>query len=470
MRLVRAGAVLYILSAGIVTGQNRGAQLPLSASQQTSGPTVASPTQSNRQAQEVRTYVDVGVSLNTVVDQVKAAFLAERLSIAGSSAAGVVASDPMVKNPAARFPYTEVYRAVITQTDSGGVSVRLSGTGQNGSAPPYALTSEMVSQNPGPNDSAWALLERLAARLKGAGGPGDARPSAPVVAAFRETARDVAERIRLAADAMPAEQYNVRAAPSLPTFAETVFRVGLMTDDVCSRLGRVPRPERTPVSSTSSKTSLVDRAAEAFQFCDQVTASVPDSDLANPIQFTFHPGPEPAPRVPRAQALMLLTAYWADVYAQLARSVRLVGRVPPEVCRGGDKVDWNLNPLCDSGFIICKDVGGGRYDLTFTLSDSTYSITSDGKGPYRPVGNVRVVAQRPVGLLMFANPAADSASHRSIRLDLSRPVPGDIGVPRGVVVADRDVELSAQVLLGARQHGTQRARDSDWHDSENPAT
>ena len=268
--------------------------------------------------------------------------------------------------------------------------------------------------------------------------------AAPVVAAFRESARNVGERIRLAADAMPAGQYNSRVTPTLPTFGDTVFQLGLVTDDICSRLGRVPRPVRSAVSSTSSKTSLVERVAEAFQFCEQVMASVPDSDLANPVWFTFRQGPLPAPSMPRAEAVMLVTAYWADAYAQLATSLRLIGRVPPEVCRGGDKVDWNLNPLCDSGFVICRDVGGGRPGLTLSLSDSSYAITSDGKGPYRSAGNVRVVAQRPVGLLMFASPAADSASHRSIRLDLRHPVPGGIGVPLGIVVADRDVELSAK--------------------------
>ena len=238
--------------------------------------------------------------------------------------------------------------------------------------------------------------------------------------------------------------YNFRVTPTLPTFGDILYQVGLTTDDLCSRLGRAPRPERTAVSATSNKAALVERVTEAFQFCDRAMAPIVDSDLANPVLFTFRPGVQPAPRVPRAHALMLLTAYWADAYAQLAMSVRLIGRVPPEVCRSGDKVGWDLNPLCDSGFVICRDVGGGRPGLTFTLGDSSQGITSDGKGPYRTEGNIRVVAQRPAALLMFASPATDNASHRSIRIDLSRPVPGGKGVPLGIVVADRDLELSAR--------------------------
>jgi len=50
---------------------------------------------------------------------------------------------------------------------------------------------------------------------------------------------------------------------------------------------------------------------------------------------------------------------------------------------------------------------------------------------------------------MFANPPTDDASHRSIHVDLTHPVPHGTNVLRGVIIADRDLQLSAQYYTDA---------------------
>ena len=272
-----------------------------------------------------------------------------------------------------------------------------------------------------------------------------AQSPSPVTAAFRATVQDLAERIGLAAEAMPAERYTFRAPPAQRSFGEIVHQLGQMTDYLCSRLARTPHPRRSDLSPTSRKDTLVARISEAFGFCDQAMATVADSALADSVRIELrYNALAPEPRMPRAQGLMIATAYWADTYAQLANALRLVGRVPPEMCRGAARANWNLNPLCDSGVNLCNDVGGGRGGYAFTLGDSPYSVRSDGRGPYRAGANVLLVAAARPAVIVFGAPAADSTPRRSIRVDITRPVPGDIGVPLGIVLADHDIEVAAQ--------------------------
>ena len=47
-------------------------------------------------------------------------------------------------------------------------------------------------------------------------------------------------------------------------------------------------------------------------------------------------------------------------------------------------------------------------------------------------------------MMMLKPPQRGDTSVRSINIDLSRPVPGDIGVPLGVIVQSGDTELGAQ--------------------------
>lgn len=76
----------------------------------------------------------------------------------------------------------------------------------------------------------------------------------------------------------------------------------------------------------------------------------------------------------------------------------------------------------------------GRSAGFVVLSDSGYSIRSDGKGPYRNgSANVRVLAA--AGAVLFLHGTSGDAV-RSFAVDLNHPVPGDIGRKRGRVKAD----------------------------------
>lgn len=78
-----------------------------------------------------------------------------------------------------------------------------------------------------------------------------------------------------------------------------------------------------------------------------------------------------------------------------------------------------------------RPTGGG----IVTLSDSGYSVTSDGLGPYRAgVANVRV---SPVDVgAAFVLGGLARGPMRSFSVDLNHPVDGDMGVPLGVIKAD----------------------------------
>ena len=150
----------------------------------------------------------------------------------------------------------------------------------------------------------------------------------------------------------------------------------------------------------------------------------------------------------RAAAMMQVTLLWADQYGRLASDLRLNGRVPPIPCNG----DIGMTSGCSTGFRICSSSSrapGQGYlpsGSTATLSDSPYSITSDGLGPYITGGRgayVRINASQ-VASLEFANVPSDGSATRSIKVDLNHPVPGDIGVPLGVVASNHNLELASQ--------------------------
>jgi hypothetical protein len=77
----------------------------------------------------------------------------------------------------------------------------------------------------------------------------------------------------------------------------------------------------------------------------------------------------------------------------------------------------------------------GRNGGTLVLSDSGYSITSDGRGPYRDSDpNVTLGASPTFAVLNLQ--AISRGQRRAINIDLNHPVPGDIGKPLGVIQAD----------------------------------
>jgi hypothetical protein len=77
------------------------------------------------------------------------------------------------------------------------------------------------------------------------------------------------------------------------------------------------------------------------------------------------------------------------------------------------------------------------------LSDGSYTVTSDGKGLYvRGVSNVRNIAVDGGGVVVMGTPG--SAPPRMWRIDLSHPLPSDIGTSLGVITDSAETEIGAQ--------------------------
>lgn len=144
----------------------------------------------------------------------------------------------------------------------------------------------------------------------------------------------------------------------------------------------------------------------------------------------------------RAEGVMdLVTTGWENTLPQLV-AAEARAALPPnggQTCAGGLGVgSCAPSPFLDES---CKDkvktltIPPGRSGGTITLSDSGYSLTSDGLGPYRHgSSNVRVMCCGAGGFLRFV--AKLQGASRAVRVNLNRPVPGDIGVPLGVINVD----------------------------------
>jgi len=211
------------------------------------------------------------------------------------------------------------------------------------------------------------------------------------------------------------------------------------SDALCEGISGTDAPQRRAVAVGAPKDSLTSRLQASTDFCDQSLKSLDDRRLGDTVFVRMTPDGAVPPRT-RAAVMTLATAYWAEAYGQLAQYVRLNGRVPPIPCRAPSG-EGN----CDNSVNRCVETTRGVPGSTFAISDGSYSVTSDGRGPYRRrTSNVSVVYIGWPLVLNLSELRFDTLPPRAIRVDLSKPVPGDIGVPRGVITADRGVEVGAQ--------------------------
>jgi len=138
----------------------------------------------------------------------------------------------------------------------------------------------------------------------------------------------------------------------------------------------------------------------------------------------------------------LLAEGWEGNLAAIGTAEGQAARVPgaPETCAGGTGVG-----ACERDAVtlneVCKDKvksltpRPGRVGGTFTLSDSGNTITSDGQGPYRSgSANVGVISGGPGNAFVLRETPAGPT--RTFNVDLSRPIPGDVGVPLDRITVD----------------------------------
>jgi hypothetical protein len=173
-----------------------------------------------------------------------------------------------------------------------------------------------------------AILPQTLAAQATAGATPAAQSTSPVADALRSMEQRYARILVAAAEAMPADKYNYRPTPAQMSFAMIQVHLANEGNDLlCSKVGGVAAPQRTPVDTTMSKDQLVARLRETFQFCEAAFAPLDDSKLSEPIQL-FGPNP-----VSRAVAIMITVGDWADHYSQEANYLRLNEVLPPTAQR-----------------------------------------------------------------------------------------------------------------------------------------
>lgn len=144
-----------------------------------------------------------------------------------------------------------------------------------------------------------------------------------VAEAFRNVARDEGKNLTAAAEVMPANKYSYKPTPKQMSFGEIMVHLAQGNDFLCGSIGGTKAPERSKVTPTASKETLVARLKETFQFCDQALANLDDSKLSE--QLPMFGGKT----MSRAAVEMVTVGDWADHYSQMANYLRLNRLLPP---------------------------------------------------------------------------------------------------------------------------------------------
>ena len=152
-------------------------------------------------------------------------------------------------------------------------------------------------------------------------------PETPVSEAVRSAAARAETNFIAGAEAMPAGKYGYKPTPAQMSFGDVIGHMGAGNDALCSSIGGVAAPKRSPVAAGAPKEKLVARLRETFQFCDSALAKVNDSKLGEKVPYFGDRG------VSRAQVMVGAAEEWAGHYSQLAVYLRLNGLLPPTANR-----------------------------------------------------------------------------------------------------------------------------------------
>jgi hypothetical protein len=278
--------------------------------------------------------------------------------------------------------------------------------------------------------------------------------ASPVADAFRTYVRELYPKLILAAEYMPADKYGTQTATTTLPFRELLFRVLLTSRWICYRISteKAPFIAGPEFSLQSPKDSVIERLRDDAQFCETRLASLSDTSLGERIGLDLRPdGVGALPHIPRSVAILNATAFWADMHARVAETLRANGIVPPKPSNYGVS-----DPNPGSGLMRCvptrwqrddEQWGGNGY--VFTLSDASastpYTVTSDGSGPYtHGTSNIQVVSAGRAGVMVLGGDPPAGTRRRAIRVNLNQPVPGGGGIARGIVVDSTHLEVAAQ--------------------------
>lgn len=154
-------------------------------------------------------------------------------------------------------------------------------------------------------------------------GPPAAATANPVAWSAKQLYVRESKNMLAAADEMPEDKYSYHPTADQWTFAKLISHVAQSNGSLCSALSDTPAPAAVKVADTASKADLIAALKASFDFCGPVLDNLQDAKLGDTV--TLFRGA----RMPRAAALVALTADLPDHYSQLAGYLRLNGMLPP---------------------------------------------------------------------------------------------------------------------------------------------
>jgi uncharacterized damage-inducible protein DinB len=144
----------------------------------------------------------------------------------------------------------------------------------------------------------------------------------PVSTALRDILPGRQKNTVAAVEAMPADKFSYQPSAGQMTFGRLVAHMVETNYLLCGKAAVVPAP-KVEVNDTDSKDKLVAALKASFDFCSDALAKMDDSRLA---EMTEGFGGK---QVTRAWLSLVLSATWADHYAETAMYLRLNGLLPP---------------------------------------------------------------------------------------------------------------------------------------------
>jgi uncharacterized damage-inducible protein DinB len=168
-----------------------------------------------------------------------------------------------------------------------------------------------------------SVMVLASAAMMQAQAPAPAVTANPVVWSANQIYTRTAKNIQAAAEEMPAEKYSYKPTADQWTFGKIVSHIAQSNGGICSAMSGMPAPETVKVSETASKEALLAGLKASFDFCSKAMDGLTDAKLGDEI--TFFRGM----KVPRARAVMEITADLPDHYSQMAMYLRLNGMLPP---------------------------------------------------------------------------------------------------------------------------------------------
>jgi len=132
-----------------------------------------------------------------------------------------------------------------------------------------------------------------------------------------------AKFIMASAEAMPADKYSYKPTADQWTFGKIVSHIAASNGTLCAAISGTPAPDAVKVAEAATKAELQAALKASFEFCDKAMFGLTDAKLGDTI--TFFRGAQ----VPRARAVIEITADLPDHYSQMASYLRLNGILPP---------------------------------------------------------------------------------------------------------------------------------------------